>query len=137
MSRLNDPTSPAAPVACALWGDAKDPSLGSMIDGLRRRGLNVESSVEPTRVMVLLARGSKLLIIDRPDRRLATRKLLEAVSRFFPAVLCWRFDPLTGLSRLQRPATPNPHADTSGLTPASIITQEELAMLLRPQEVRS
>lgn len=44
-------------------------------------------------VMVDLARGATALIISKPHQCQFLDRLLAAVHRFYPQVLCWRYDP--------------------------------------------
>ena len=44
-------------------------------------------------VMVDLARGATVLIISEPHQCQFLDRLLAAVHRFYPRVLCWRYDP--------------------------------------------
>jgi hypothetical protein len=127
---------------------------------LRRRGGDPQVVRSAPEAMLALHRQrAHVLIIVEPQSVRRLDALLDAVRQSFPGVTCWRFDPTRpAAARLSRfdpaeaqrptPVSPEPHAPVgnpgawdqrAGVSPtatgaASVVTAEELAMLMGPLE---
>ncbi|MCE9592430.1 MAG: hypothetical protein K8S99_18140 [Planctomycetes bacterium] len=65
-----------------------------LLEGLTRRGARVSVVADAAAAMVELSQGGHVLVIHEPTTLRRLDELVDAVHRYYPRVLCWRFDSL-------------------------------------------
>jgi len=128
--------SPAGLRRCVVLTDHGGSDPRRLVEGLHKRGLQVHPVDDAPAVMVQLAQlPRQVLIVTSPRRQRDLVQLLAAVRRYYPATLCWQYDPDgRGLVPIPPPEQPaeQPAAQPEAPQPADVpqVTAEELAMLL-------
>jgi hypothetical protein len=156
---------------CVVLVGKNVPRPDRLLEGLRKRGAQVELVHDAPAVMVGLAEGAQVVVVNEPRTVRRLPELLAAVRKYYPGAGCWRFEAVgpSGQSQLAAidtaaaspipeepphpaprsngkppaPAPPAPPAKTNGRrarakappveeAPPSLISDEELAMLLAP-----
>lgn len=72
------------------------PGPDRLLEGLQKRGADVQVVPDPPSVMVELARGAKVVIVHEPRRVRRLPELMAALRRYYPQATCWQFDPVDG-----------------------------------------
>lgn len=160
--------APPLSARCVVLVGKGVPRPDRLLEGLRKRGAQVELVHDAPAVMVELAEGAQVVVVNEPRTVRRLPELLAAVRKYYPRAGCWRFEAVgpSGQSQLSaidtlaaspiseepphaaprsngKPSLPAAPARTNGRrarakaplaeeAPPSLISDEELAMLLAP-----
>jgi hypothetical protein len=118
--------------------------VAGLVRGIGSRGAQPTAVGAAADVMVELARGARVVIVDHPAKRQGLHRLLAAVARYYPKAMLWRFEPDgAGLVKFAEAPEPSrggngyvmhPSPQPQGREPEPLVSPEELAMLLGPRE---
>lgn len=138
-AKLSGQVPGAPPRLCVVLNFPGAP-LRPLLEGLRRRGVQVKLVEGPGDAMAALAAGPQaMLVAVEPKRQRHLDELIVSVRREFPRTVCWQYDPQgDGLTPMRVPRKPLAAVGReAGQLPEGLpgelpgeLTPEELAMLL-------